>query len=91
MKKIFEWFDDNYLEEKTSIVILVNEACIKHACSIESLYEACLMMRQYNIDKKTSLRREVKYFSKLADHGISGFEAGKKLRSFFDVNHIIQS
>ena len=56
---------------------------------MQSLYEACLMMKQFNINKKTSLRSEVKYFAKLSNYGISGYEAGKKLRDYFIVSNII--
>lgn len=90
MDKIIEWFDKNYIEEKVTIFKILEQASIEHACNFESLFEACQMMKQAN-PEKTSLRREVKYFAKLADHGISGYDAGKKLRSYFDINHIIYS
>lgn len=88
MEAIFNWFDENYIEEKESIFKIVEEACIKHACSIQSLFESCIIMKQCNPDK-TSLRREVKYFARLADHGISGYNAGRKLRDFFLVKHVL--
>ena len=40
------------------------------------------MMKQLN-NKKTSLYSEIKYFAKLSNYGISGYEAGKKLRNYF--------
>lgn len=88
MEKIFNWFDQNYIEEKETISKIIKSACIKHACSIQSLFEACQMIKQNN-PNKTSLRREVKYFAKLADYGRSGYDAGKKLRIFFNINHIL--
>jgi len=90
MNKIIEWFDKNYIEEKVTIFKILEEASIKHACSFQSLFEACQMMKQA-YPEKTSLRREVQYFAKLADHGISGYEAGKKLRSYFDVDQVIRN
>jgi len=90
MDKIIEWFDENYIEEKITIFKILEEASIKHACNFESLFESCQMMKQA-YPEKTSLRREVQYFAKLADHGISGYNAGKKLRSYFDVGQVIRS
>ena len=75
MNKIIEWFDKNYIEEKVTIFKILEEASIKHACTFESLFEACQMMKQA-YPEKTSLRREVQYFAKLAVHGVSGYEAG---------------
>ena len=46
-------------------------------------------MKQFNIDKKTSLRSEVCYFAKLSNHGIIGYDAGKMLRDYLTVNKII--
>ncbi len=88
MEKIFQWFDDNYLEEKVSIVKIIEEASIKHSCNPQSLFESCQILKQY-YPKKTALRREVKNLAKLADYGIRGADAGKKLGVFFDINQII--
>lgn len=90
MDEIIEWFDENYIEEKVTIFRILEEASIKHACTFKSLFEAFQMMKQA-CPEKTSLRREVKYFAKLADHGISASDAGKKLRLYFDIHQIIYS
>lgn len=90
MENIFNWFDENYLEEKASIYKIIDDACTKHTRSIQSLFESCQMMKQYNPDKR-SLRYEVKYLAKMSYYGMIGYDAGKNLRTFFDVNHIINS
>lgn len=81
---IIGWFDYNYIEEKETIYKILEEASIKHDCNFQSLFESCQIMKQ-TYPKKTSLRREVQYFAKLADHGIKGYDAGKKLSAYFDV------
>ena len=88
MKELMEWFVQNYIEEEKEIFKILELASIENACSFESLYEACLMMKQFN-PEKTSLRGEVCYFSKLSNHGVSGHEAGKMLRDYLTVNNII--
>ena len=89
MKEMMEWFIKNYIEQENEIFKILEIASIENACSMESLYEACLMMKQFNIDKKTSLRSEVCYFAKLSNHGIIGYDAGKMLRDYLTVNKII--
>ena len=81
-KLMIIWFASSYIEEESEILKILDNACVENACSIESLYEACLMMKQLN-NKKTSLYSEIKYFAKLSNYGISGYEAGKKLRNYF--------
>ena len=51
METIFNWFDEKYLEERELIIKIIDEACIKHACSVQSLFESCQMMKHYNLEK----------------------------------------
>ena len=83
MEKIIDWFNENYIEEKVTIFNLVEKACIEHACTPQSLHEACLIMNEYN-SEKTSLRVHIQYFTKLADYGISGHNAGRQLRKYLN-------
>jgi hypothetical protein len=82
MEDIIEWFDNNYIEERATILKILEESTIKHNLTIVSLFEGCQIMKQA-YQKKTSLRGQVQYFAKLADYGINGSKAGEKLRAYF--------
>ncbi len=83
MENIIDWFNENYIEGKVTIFNLVEEACIEHACTPQSLYEACLVMNVLN-PEKASLRVHLQYFTKLANYGISGHNAGRLLHKYLN-------
>ncbi len=85
-----EWFYENYIEVNSEIDKIVDDTCGTTACSVESLYEACVMMKKVYPERNV-LRTEAKFFGKLANHGVRGYEAGRALITFGDVQSILRS
>lgn len=76
--QIMDWFYGNYIEENSEIDSIVDNTCITTACSIQSLYESCVMVKKVFPEIKV-LRTEAKFLGQLSNIGIIGYEAGKVL------------
>lgn len=73
---MYQWFYDNYIEEPESINKIIDETCVKSACSFQALYEACRMVLKMHPERNV-LRLEAKYFGMLANAGVSGRKAAE--------------
>jgi len=76
------WFDENYIEESERIFQILEQACLKHACSMQSLFKTCRVIKRFSL-RKTALKREIQYLVLMADHGISGKKAAILWLSIF--------
>ncbi len=88
--KLLKWFAENYEEDEKQCLEIIGETCTKYTCTIQSLYEACVILRR-GMKKKCKLRYHT---DKLAEISIAGFKAaraGEMLRDYFLVKHIIKS
>ena len=81
VKKMIDWFEENYINSRDSIINMVGQASIEHACSINSLYESCKVIKTHDT-KKYSLKIHIQWLTKLADVGVEGRNAGEKLRNY---------
>ena len=88
MEQIMNWFYENYIEKNSEIDNIVNDTCVKTACSVKSLYQSCVVLKKVYPERNV-LRTEAKCFGELANHGIRGDEAGKALITYGVVKSIL--